>query len=377
MKKIYIPSNLNLTDLIDQDYQNDKDIDRLHYIINLIYEQKILYKISNEYVPLKAIYLRSLIIRNYNEYIKVLTEKGIIECDNYFIKSEKSLGYKLCDQYSKVRHKAIEFKTQWVQKNIDKWKKNRLPTTDIHLYLYSLLKKIEIKYEEALEYVDSLDVDEYNSSKIAIDKFKNKDFFLYTDDFGKRVHTNITNLKSILRKYLFYNNEKLVNIDISNSQPLLLIPSIFSIRCTFDINTERDLVYYKHLVEHGELYSYLMEQAGETDRAVFKEKFFRETFFGKKTSKLFCRLFPTIAMELLKIKSKNYRNLARMMQRTESKLMITKICGRIMREYPNVFISTIHDSILTTEDNISKIQKIISEEFGKYDLSPTIRIETT
>jgi hypothetical protein len=175
-----------------------------------------------------------------------------------------------------------------------------------------------------------------------------------------------------------YKGKELVNVDIVNSQPLLLIPSLFSsILCTFDINDGMDLICYKHLVERGRLYDYMMEHAGETDRSAFKEKFFRETFFGKKTSKLFCTLFPTVAAELLKIKSKDYRNLARIMQRTEAKLMITKICGRIMQEHPNIFISTIHDSILTTEENVSKIEKIISEEFGKYGLSPTIRIEST
>jgi hypothetical protein len=121
----------------------------------------------------------------------------------------------------------------------------------------------------------------------------------------------------------------------------------------------------------------MMERSGETDRSVFKEKFFRETFFGKKTSKLFCNLFPTIATELIKIKSKDYRNLARIMQRTESKLMITKICGRLMQDHPDVFIATIHDSILTTQDNVSKIQDIILAEFAEYNLSPTIRIEVT
>ena len=384
MKKIYIPSNLNLSTLLSKEYPNNKDLDRLHYIIHLIYEQRILYKLSQEYVPLKALYLRKLIHnKNHKDYIDILINNKIIECDNHYIKTEKSFGYKLLPPYNQVRHKEIEFVTNCVQKNIDKWQIRRLPTTDIHLYLYKLLRQIDIKYEEALSYVDSLVVDEYNSAKIAIDKFKNKDFFLYSDDFGNRIHTNITNLKSTLRKYLLYKGQKLINVDIVNSQPLLLIPSLFpssSIRCAFSIyfeSIETDLIKYKRLVEQSRLYDYMMAQAGETDRAKFKEKFFRETFFGKKTSKLFCTLFPTVAAELLKIKSKDYKKLAWIMQRTESKLMITEICGRIMQEQPNIFITTIHDSILTTQENVSTIQKIILEEFGRYGLSPTIRIEPT
>jgi len=381
MKRIYIPKNLELSGIVDPEYNNARDLDRLHYIIHLIYEQRILYRVAEDYVPLKAIYLRNLIIRNYNDYVKLLIDKKVIECDGHYQKSEKSLGYRLCALYRGIKHKEISFNTKCVQNNIDRWNKRRLPTTEVHLYLYSLLQQIEINYDEALNYVNELSIEEYNNSKIAIDKFNNKEFFLYSDEFGNRVHTNITNLKSILRKYLSYKGEKLVNVDIVNSQPLLLIPSLFpSIRCTFDIYFDdigMDLLKYKQLVESGKLYDYMMERSGETDRAAFKEKFFRETLFGRKTSKLFCSLFPTIAAELMKIKSKDYRNLARIMQRTESKLMITKICGRLMQDYPDVFIATIHDSILTTQDNVSNIQNVILEEFAEYGLSPTIRIEST
>ena len=380
MKNIYIPSNLNLITLVPQEYNNAKDLDRLHYLIHLIYEQRIMYKSTNNFVPLKAAYLRNLIVRNYNEYVKLLVDKKIIECDNYFVKNEKSFGYRLCEPYSNVRHKQISLKSRAVQKNIDKWQAKRLPNTPVHNYLYRFLEKITINYGGALSYVDELPTNEYNCCKISIDKFRDKDFFLYSDNYG-RIHTNITNLKSTLRKYLFYEGNKLVNVDIVNSQPLLLIPTLFpssSIRCTFSIYFEdiaMDFLKYKGLVEKGELYDYLMEQSGDTDRQGFKEKFFRETFFGKRTSRLFCDLFPSVAEKLLAVKKKDYRRLAWMMQRTESKLMISRICRRLMEEHYGTFIATIHDSILTTEEDVSKVKGIISEEFERIGLSPTIRIE--
>lgn len=384
MKKIYIPSNLDLSNIIDKEYQNDKDLDRLHYIINLIYEQRILYKNSQEYVPLKAIYMRNLVVRNYNDYVNILVRKGVIACDRHYIKNEKSFGYKLCEPYSLVRHKEISLLSTCVNRNVERWTARRLPTTKVHNHLYGFLQEIEIDYDKAIQFIDKLDVQEYNSAKIAIDKFKNRDFFLYCDEFGKRIHTNITNLRSTLRKYLVYKNQKLVNVDIANSQPLLLLISIphlsYSIRCTISIyfdDVTPDVLNYKRLVEQGTLYDYLMKHAGETDRSVFKENFFRETFFGKRTSKLFCKLFPTIGEEIKKIKRKNYRRLAWLMQRTESKLMISGICRRIMEEHKDTFMATIHDSILTTQENVPIIKKIMSEEFEKLGLSPTIRIEST
>lgn len=393
MKKIYIPSNLDLPSLIEKEYQNDENLDRLHYIINLIYEQRILYKITSEYVPLKALYLRKLIGRstdtnnicNYNDYINILINKGIIACDKQYIVNEKSYGYKLCEPYSLVRHKQISIKSNCLQNNIQRWQIKRLPTTRVHQHLYKFLQEVEIDYSEAIQFIDDLPVQEYNCAKISIDKFKNKEFYIHRDDFGERLHTNLTNLKSNLRKFLVYQNQKLVNVDIVNSQPLILLIAIISskpssIRCTgtnsFD-NAESDVLKYKQLVENGELYNYLMGYYGENDREVFKEKFFREVFFGKNTSRTFCQLFPTIGERIKSLKKRSHKRLSRLMQRQEAKLMISKICRRIMVENRDAFISTIHDSILTTPENVSTIKEVMSDEFAKIGLSPTIRIEST
>jgi hypothetical protein len=65
-----------------------------------------------------------------------------------------------------------------------------------------------------------------------------------------------------------------------------------------------------------------------------------------------------------------------MMQRAESNLIINCVCKRIMYEYPSCFISTIHDSILTTKEGVPIVKKIMYEEFAKYDdLRPTLREE--
>ena len=104
MKKIYIPSNLDL-----QDQFSDRDLDKFYYLIHLIYEQRILYKNPEEYIPLKAKYLR-MVIRDYNYYRDILIEKNIIECDGRYIKGKKSLGYKLLPPYSEVKHKQIILK---------------------------------------------------------------------------------------------------------------------------------------------------------------------------------------------------------------------------------------------------------------------------
>lgn len=388
MKKIYIPSNLDLPKILPG-YSNS-DLDKFHYFIHLIYEQRILYKNPEEYIPLKAEYLRAIIVRDYNRYRNILIDKNIIDCDGRYIKGQKSLGYKLLPPYSEVKHKQIILENKLILKNIEKWKTKRLPKTKVHQHLYKFLDKLSIDEDNSLASIKDLNTVEYNFCELAINKFIDKDFFLISDDYG-RVHTNVTSLKSSLRKFLTYEGKKLYNVDIVNSQPLilLLIPFLSNtIRCTFSDFLESDkldIFKYKELVEKGELYEYLInnsnfddylvEQNKEYDREPFKETFFREVFFGRKVSGYFWDLFPSVANIIAHVKKDDYRSLAWMMQRAESDLIINKICGRIMEEYPKCFISTIHDSILTTAEHVDKVKSTMLEEFKKLGLLPSIRIE--
>lgn len=367
---------------------SDKELDKFHYLIHLIYEQKILYKNPEEYISLKAEYLRK-IIRDYNHYRDILISQNIVECDGHYIKGKKSMGYRLMSPYSEVKHTQIEIKNKIILKNIEKWQKQRLPTTEIHCHLYKFLESIKIDSVNALKSIKDLNIIEHNISEFAINKFLNKEFFFISDQYG-RVHTNITSLKSSLRQFITYKGEKLYNVDIINSQPLflLLIPFFTtSIRCTFSDFIEvgeLDVFKYKQLAESGELYEYLInnmdqddylaEQTNEYDKKQFKENFFRETLFGTEVSRVFWELFPTVAKAIADIKKDDYRSLAWMMQRAESKLIITQICGRLMKEHPDYFISTIHDSILTTEEHVDEIKLIMEQEFKKLGLCPSIRI---
>jgi hypothetical protein len=141
-----------------------------------------------------------------------------------------------------------------------------------------------------------------------------------------------------------------------------------------------DIFKYKSFVEHGELYEYLMSEFGLENREQFKETFFRDVFFGRKVpwprKVNFEQLFPSVARILDEVKKDDYRSLAWMMQRAESNLIITQICGRLMDEHKDCFISTIHDSILTTEDHVDKIKLIMKQEFKKLGILPSIRVES-
>src|SRR3954470_12970177 len=65
-----------------------------------------------------------------------------------------------------------------------------------------------------------------------------------------------------------------------------------------------------------------------------------------------------------------------LLQAHESKLMIDIIARRILAEMPGTFVGTIHDSIMTTPERAEAVRGVMVEEFGRFGLSPTIRLES-
>jgi hypothetical protein len=96
---------------------------------------------------------------------------------------------------------------------------------------------------------------------------------------------------------------------------------------------------------------------------------------GGRVRELFARDFPTVFKAINELKRKDYRQLAYLLQAHESEIMIDVICRRILDEMPGTFIGTIHDSIMTTPDRAEGVRAIMMEEFGRFGLRPTIRLE--
>ena len=46
-----------------------------------------------------------------------------------------------------------------------------------------------------------------------------------------------------------------------------------------------------------------------------------------------------------------------------------------MRERPNLFITTIHDSVMTTAGDEDYVREAMLSEFRKLGIEPTVRIE--
>jgi hypothetical protein len=86
-------------------------------------------------------------------------------------------------------------------------------------------------------------------------------------------------------------------------------------------------------------------------------------------------LFPTVMADMREIKRRDYRRLAHFAQRVESAFMFGRVVPRIMRERPDLFISTIHDSILTRAGDAEFVRGVMLDEFARLGVRPQVKVE--
>jgi len=211
-----------------------------------------------------------------------------------------------------------------------------------------------------------------------------RDIFFKVDKKGNRAHTNLTNLASDLRQFIRYKGKKIAQVDLRNSQPFLLN---LLIKNKIDWSNEAQVSEYKQfkqITEEGKFYEFLMEkfEVSEEKRKEFKLMFFGRVFFDmnrntlKKEEVLFKQLFPTIFGFIREYKEEDYTNLAIQLQKVESKVIIHECINKIRTERPEMFVSTIHDSIVCEPINLDYVDGIIKDIFEvRYNLKPKTKKE--
>lgn len=373
MHNFYIPETVELATLLPKSLEKYQD-----YAAFLIH--RVASRNRDDYVTVNAAYIRKFFPAKtlYTKIKNILLGKGILECDAFYRKNEKSLGYKLGPSIQSKTFKKYQVKNKLLLKKLEQ--KDQLG--DLLTRVKTILAKLEIPN------VKSSHLTEHD---VALNMIHDKDIFVYQDKYG-RVHTNLTNLKSEHRSLLQVNGDKLVNIDIKNSQPLMLglalvegtsnnsiisssFPSLsYTNRCP-------DLRDYVQLCEDGEFYDYLMAQTDFTgSRKAFKVSFFSSVFFckhrkGDKNCALFSKLFPSIWDVICAIKKDDHTNLAKLLQRVESDFVINRVFKTCLTKFPENFVATIHDSLLVEPAIANDAKFIFENEFHKIGIHPSFSIE--
>jgi hypothetical protein len=475
--RLYLPDNLDIFELTHNSPPSFKPykLDKLCYILHLInaiplMDKDIQYE---DFVPINAKKLQEK-IQNYKKYLDYLEhDLNIIESDNHYVVGEKSKGFKFVEEYrTPVNFMQVK---DFVFRNKLKAQKNRKIESVKHLDF--LTKWFNTKLQIDYDFVNEFLVEEHSlkikdkafweydrvrkkykhptnqmiHAQMSAQRLKWQDYNLLLDDNVYRLHTNLTNMPSRVRNAITYDGQKLISLDIKNSQPYLstiLLSRDFWIvqkfkpnknnslsialdepqSCYFssfnkinkdfkeiestklnisNINiyssdsyimlgeilqslVDKEFQHYIDLVVSGKLYEYLeqaflnelgiaLKDRKEVKAAVFQVLFTSNQFKGQPEAapkRLFEQKFKEVYDVFAKIKSKDKSLLPRLLQSIESHLMINVIAKRISVEYPNTPIYTIHDSISTTEEYVSVVEQIMTEELTKaIGHAPTIRPE--
>lgn len=374
------------------------------------------------------------VVHNYKQYLDHLLEYGLIRTDMEYIVGEKCKGY-LINKHSfhKSTVKEIKIADSVIRRNrsrdVKEFNRKKRVTNRKFPHLTKWFNKsLNINVEDAIKKVEELFPEQTGPIRgtlkgkanvklkrykaiYSIHKFANQDFYYVVDDNVGRFHSNLTNIKSELRNFITYDGQKLVNIDIKNSQPLfstLLFNedfyneksqfiNIFNIPTSFPLlsNYKQSYSYtiimlvkalertdnqkvkeYFDMVNSGEFYKKISEIIYPSDtfnkksikEMIFTVFFSKNRFFGQPKARIkrdFRDNFPEVYNMFKMIKVKNHRALAHILQRIESIIIIKNVVIRISKEKPDLPIFTIHDSVATTIGNEDYVTSIIQEEVLK------------
>lgn len=215
-----------------------------------------------------------------------------------------------------------------------------------------------------------------------IDRFNNDKFF-HVDYKTGRIYSTLSNLPKMLRPYLRIDGKPFVELDISNSQPLILC-LLYRKWCEYNrIDVQPDGIEYQILCETGQFYYNFENYVNDNNVPVFKTfktDVFTRIFFNKEYGsltqyqRLFKTRFPSVFQCIQDIKKPHYKEVAKKLQKYEADLIIKKIANRLLEEGITTFY-TIHDCIAITPEYQEMALKVMHEEFENEGIEPRIKVE--
>jgi hypothetical protein len=91
------------------------------------------------------------------------------------------------------------------------------PFGDVHLYLRSWVERLDLDWRSLLPTAAVCGLEDCLPMAEMI---RDRDWYFSACEYG-RVHHNVSSLQSEFRRFLSYNGQGLINLDIANSQPLI------------------------------------------------------------------------------------------------------------------------------------------------------------
>jgi len=366
------------------------------------------------FVGLKAQYLQNIAgRRDWPQVRRLALSNGLVECNGSYSTESRAKGYRVRSPYAEAKWELREVTDERLMWRLLKWRSKRrrdewgnimscqiAVAPDVCRFLWEKMQRCQIR--------EDAPVDDFAPEvSVAVDKIRRGDWFFHVDRYG-RIHTNIANLKREMRPYLLVDDQSLVNVDIANSQPLfvgilsagrrgrqggtgqqqggshqggnLYVRHLPPAGVGFAAAAP-DLRRYLELCEEGRLYRYVAERlAKRLDYDTLKRRVLA-TIYDKDSHRnavyrVLDQQFPTLMSFTREVKRGDYRRLAQLAQRAESRFMYGQVVPRLMRERPGLFVATIHDSVLVPRGEEEYVRDVMASEFRRLGVNPTLRIQT-
>lgn len=219
-------------------------MDKAVFMIDYIRYQKSIRKdeiSSGGFIRIPSEFLNIYLQKELKKYKQFLVRYGYIKTIPYNKEESKSYGYKVSFFEDKSRQKvkieeysAYEFLSLTYEaslsKSLEKYakieqKKTVADRRTRHLTKWLNGDNIEIDWKSAFKFVEEeklFSFDQKQQYSYSINRIKLRQWYYLRSANDNRLHSNLTNFPSTLRKFLCHNGQKLVSLDIKTSQPYLL-----------------------------------------------------------------------------------------------------------------------------------------------------------
>lgn len=381
-----------------------------YYVIHYLTKMQIRHK-KDEYFFLNRQHLKSITTSNIDRYIKILEKGEFIISDGIYTPGVKSLKYKINSKFIKgIVKMELKQDTKISQKIIKNLYNKKAHYNRLEPHLKAMkdeFMRMDMDYQKAIKWVgNNANEAQMLSYLTSINHIEDKRFrYFKRNKTNKRLDTNLTNLKSDLKKFIIGNY---VSIDLKNSQPLLLgilINTIINNRYTlccylkkenlikaFGIKGIKKILlihqnqekvkmvnfrnYYESVL-NGTLYDeFINKYSGDITRKdvkkiMFKVLFSRNVYYkGYKKiipylddKNTFAEVYPFVYEVVKVLKEKDHKTLPIYLQRLESYLFIDCIAKELVDN--DIIPFTIHDSVIVKTEHQAKTIDIMNGVFIK------------
>jgi hypothetical protein len=345
---------------------------------------------ADEYVPLaKEFMVRFVPGRYRRELLDILLEGDVLECDWYFRptangRTGKSYGYRLGPAHRGARVRPVVLRHPQLLANLrrDRQRERDAVTDPVHVALR--------RWHDQVEVLPHAPYGEH----VLLDRMVDGERRFTVCDQG-RVHHNVANLPAQYRQFIRLGGRELVGIDIATSQPLILALTLHKSSPTHippptphpspplsplvGPCSPTDLSVLLEDCLSGVVYDRIAEETGLSREAVKRR--FLAVVYGQprdmhtRVGEAVRRLYPAAFDRIVDLADElGHGGLARRMQAVESRVMIGRVAGRLVREHPAVPLLTVHDSILVPAEHVELGQRVIAEEWrAEFGVAPTLK----